>query len=114
MGKVLIFMFILGNKECCVNCGKAPTEDHLGWEIFVDSWVDGYPAIISATREPGRYFVYSYIQDKWEEKLISGSGGEEVLALADVDGDGKAEVIFRRQQLLSSPTKWIYVGWPGA
>ena len=24
-----------------------------------------------------------------EEKLISGSGGEEVLALADVDGDGK-------------------------
>ncbi|HHV07871.1 MAG TPA: hypothetical protein GXX69_06625 [Firmicutes bacterium] len=92
----------------------APTEDHLGWEIFVDSWVDGYPAIISATREPGRYFVYSYIQDKWEEKLISGSGGEEVLALADVDGDGKAEVIFRRQQLLSSPTKWIYVGWPGA
>ncbi len=27
-------------------------------------------------------------------KLISGSGGEEVLALADVDGDGKQKLFF--------------------
>lgn len=88
-------------------------EGGLGWEIFAGTGADGGPIVISGTSEPGRYVLYRYGQAAWEEKIIAGSGGEEVLAVADVDGDGRGEVIFRRWQLLSNPIKWIYIGWPG-
>jgi germination protein M len=92
----------------------APSDVGLGWEIFAGIGPDNKAALIASTQEPGYYMIYQQGEDGWEKNIITGSGSEEILALADVDGDGTANIIFRRWQLLSSPTKWIYVGWPSA
>ncbi|NMA54613.1 MAG: hypothetical protein GX952_01610 [Firmicutes bacterium] len=85
----------------------------LGWDVFAGTDADKNPILISPTSEPGRYAIYQYSPEGWTERIISGSGDEEILAVADIDGDGKAEVIFRRWQLLSNPIKWVFVGRPG-
>mgnify|MGYP000894743916 CR=1 FL=1 len=92
----------------------APHDIGLGWGIFAGPGLDGKTVLIANTQEPGCYIAYQQEKDDWEARVITGSGGEEILTTADVDGDGRPEIVFRRRQLLSSPTKWIYIGWPSA
>ncbi len=92
----------------------APCDVGLSWELFAGPGLNGQTALIANTQERGCYMVYQRGEDSWQTKAITGTSGEEILTMADVDGDGKMEIIFRRWQLLSSPTKWIYVGYSSA
>lgn len=85
----------------------------LGREVFAGPPDEGYPTLIAAANTPGSYVVYRNAAGTWQELILSGRGGEQVLAVDDVDGDGAVEIVFRRHQLLSNPVQWLYVGEPG-
>jgi germination protein M len=94
--------------------GPATEESVLGREVFAVQLEEGPVVLLAAVNVPGRYLVYSDRDGHWREQILAGASGEQILALGDVDGDGVAEIIFRRHQLLSNPTQWLYVGKLGS
>jgi hypothetical protein len=100
---------------------EPPAGDTLpGWDLFSGPRAGAYPTLLAGTNAPGHYLLYRVHPEGWQELLLSGRSGEQVLALGDVDGDGTLELIFRRHQLLSNPVQWLYVGrlgslpWPAS
>lgn len=94
---------------------ELPPGDELpGRDLFLGPGAGAYPTLLAGTNIAGHYLLYRAQPEGWQELLLSGQSGEQVLALGDVDGDGALEIIFRRHQLLSNPVQWLYVGRPGS
>ncbi|HHY93287.1 MAG TPA: hypothetical protein GX511_08095, partial [Firmicutes bacterium] len=99
----------------------APTGgDVLGREVFLGPPSGGRATLLAATNRPGKYLLARSAAADWQKRELVGVSGEQVLGFADVDGDGAREIVYRRQQLLSNPVQWLYVGklapltWPAA